>query len=501
MNDLEHSPLTLQNEIVKVKTLDRKVNNINEALPENKLLELDGLEEDKENIMPNGLTSTWEANNVKINGIRSFSTSCRQDLENQLAVRLLDLEKAVASQAMEKPVETKVVVASHVCVDKENSDNSAIENAQLVRTIDRLDHTLKQRKRRDAEAEIEKMGQKGKYLDSHGLLEVRPLGKVVANQEPAERVQSEISKEKILVHKGDSSGVAPPDNRQPRPVRMEMDEENALKASERPDAIGGKGAKAEKVAQKGKDFDIPEKLAKKTGPDRKLAKNMATSYHHNTNTNSPKVKVKSNHVHKASNSQTSTGKPETKGNPKWIFPNEKNQQLMATPPPPPSQQEIKWTPLMDNLEGNAYRQSWSPIHAMQSQPLSPYSNGQRVTKPADTVEAGDYFSARSPLLQIPPRGGQIQPSPCDKTSKNWCDGEQIEVGNGKLVTKCGGRQTAMQMTQFDPPCDILKQMHCPSSIVLPRRIADGPNHPSSSPPPTTQVTTKQPQLLQLAEQQ
>ncbi|ETN97480.1 hypothetical protein RFI_40049, partial [Reticulomyxa filosa] len=302
--------------MVKDKTLNRKVSNVDEALPENKLLELDGPEEDKENVTPKGLTLTWEANSVKINGMRSSPTTCRQDLENQLVVRLLDLEESVASQAMEKPVETKVVVASHVYADKENSDNSTIENAQLVRTIDRLNHTLKQRKRSDAEAKIEKMGQKGKYLDSHGLLEVRPLGKVVANQKPAESKQSEISKGKMLVQKGDNSGEAPPGNRQPRSVRIEKEEENALKASERPDEIGfkmvsydgankesgthvnyrigrvqdsnsdpnrgikigrDKGAKVEKLAQKGKDFDILEKLVKKTDPDRKLAKKSQSS--------------------------------------------------------------------------------------------------------------------------------------------------------------------------------------------------------------------------------
>ncbi|ETO02758.1 hypothetical protein RFI_34655, partial [Reticulomyxa filosa] len=376
---------------------------------------------------------------------------------------------------MEKPVETKVVVASHVYADKENSDNSTIENAQLVRTIDRLNHTLKQRKKSDAEAKIEKLAQKGKDFNI--------LEKLVKKTDPDQK----------LAKKSQSSGRTPDKKMAP------FQDISAAIINNEIQCRGG--------------FS------------------MSTRYHHNTNTNFPKVKVKSNHVYKASNSQTNTGKSETKGNPKWIFPNEKNQQVIATPPPPPPQHEIKRTSLMDNLEGNAHRQSWSPIQAMQSQPLSPYSNGQRVTKPADTVEAGDYSSAHSPLLQIPPRGGQIQASPCDKSfligqsftaapsdsfiewetsTKGQMESEHQNIGamENKLklemesehVTKCGGRQTARQMTQFDPPSDIPKQMHCSSSAVFPQQIADGSNHPSS-PPPTTQVTTKQSQLLQLAEQQ
>ncbi|ETO35519.1 hypothetical protein RFI_01544, partial [Reticulomyxa filosa] len=601
INDFEHSPLTLQNELVKDKTLGQRVSNVVEALPENKLPELDGLEEDKENAAPKGLSLTSEAKSVKTSGIRSFPTSCKQDLEKQLVIRLLDLEKSVASQAMENPYDTKVVVAGHVCADKDSSDNSTIQNEQLVRTIERLNYTLKQRKRSDAEEKIEKMGLKSKYLDSHGLLEIRPLGKIVAGQKPSEFKHSKISKGKRWVQNVDNSGEVPPDIKHPRSNRRENEEESALKVPEKPVETGfemasqdcankergthanyrigraqkltsepnqeilvgrGKGVEIEKLAQDGRDLDPHVKLVKKIDSDRKLAKksqssgktpdrkmapfqdisatiinneiqcrsgiSMASGYNLSSSSNFSKVKAKSDHEHNVSNGQTNTGKLETKGNPKWFSPNEEFQQVIAAPPLPP-QREINRTSLTDNLEGHAQRQQRSPLQAMQYHPLSPYSKGQCFSKPASTAEAGNCFSGHSPLWRTPLSGGQTQASPCDKSfligqsltagpldfpveletlSKGQMEPEHQNIGSmvklemeSERVTKCGGRQTAMQMTQFDPPCDILKQMHCPSSIVLPRRIADGPNHPSSSPPPTTQVTTKQPQLLQLAEQQ
>ncbi|ETO04420.1 RAS small monomeric GTPase RasA, partial [Reticulomyxa filosa] len=153
---LDDSSLSLQSELVEDNTSGRKAKVAVGAVLRNLQTELvvPKEEEDIGKALQSKDNSLDIVNITKRRNMQSALMEGKQVLEQQqqqqqqqLVARLLDLEKTV--QAREK-------VVGQVSADNRTSDDSTLENIQLVRTVEKLNDTLNRRKKMYVQVENEK---------------------------------------------------------------------------------------------------------------------------------------------------------------------------------------------------------------------------------------------------------------------------------------------------------------------------------------------------------